>query len=67
MHIIAQDIGTFADYELVLRPCGMLKRVVGLEQGAARHAGVELAIGIARWRWEDTVGTRPGGLIVSVR
>jgi hypothetical protein len=43
----------------------VVEGVVRLEQGAAWHASVELAIGIAGRRREDTVGRRPVGLIVS--
>ena len=65
MHVIAQNVCAFSDHELVFRACRVVEGVVRLEQGAAWHASVELAIGIAGRRREDTVGRRPVGLIVS--
>ena len=65
MHIIAQDVCAFSDHKLVFWTCRMVEGVVRLQQGTAWHAGVELAIGIAGRRREDTVYRRPDGLIVS--
>lgn len=65
MHIIAQDVCAFSDDELVFWAGRMFESIVRLKQGAAWHASIELAIGIAGRRWKDTVRRCPGGLIVS--
>lgn len=62
MHIIAQDVRALSDHELVFRSRGMFEHVVGLEQGAARHASVELAIGVAGRRRKDTIAHAQKGL-----
>jgi len=55
VHIIAQNVGSFSDHELVFWACWVVKCIVRLQQGAAWHASVELAIGVAWWRREDAV------------
>jgi hypothetical protein len=65
VHIIAENICAFSNYELVFWTGRMFKRVIRLKQGAAWHASIELAIGIAGRRRKDTVRRRPEGLIVS--
>jgi hypothetical protein len=55
VHVIAQNICAFSDYELIFWSSRMFKCIVCLEQGAAWHAGVELAIGITWRRRKNTV------------